>query len=153
MIERVYGLVPEGAVSDAHLDECAECGARWRQLLSRRANAVNVAEAGDVSEARLQRQRQAVWERIERPQGFWLWKWAPAAAAAGMLAAGLFLLHPPGFAPASRRPPASTTAAQLSDAQLFNDVAALSSPEAPRAAEPIRGLFEERSETQEEVVF
>ena len=70
-----------------------------------------------------------------------------------MLAAGVFLLHPPGFSPQPRPLPVSTAAAQLSDAQLFNDVAALSSPEAPLGAAPIRGLFEERRETQEEVVF
>ena len=153
LLRRVYGLAGEGAVSDPHLDHCPECGARWRQLLSRRADAVSLAKAGSVSEERLQRQRAAVWERIERPHAFWLWKWAPAAAAACMLAAGLFLLHPPGFSPVPRPLPASSVPAQLSDSQLFNDVAALSGPEAPRGAAPIRGLFEERRETEEEVVF
>ena len=153
LLRRTYGLAGEDTSAEAHLDQCPECGARWRQLQSRRANAVSLAEAGAVSEERLQRQRAAVWERIERPHAFWLWKWAPAAAAACMLAAGVFLLHPPGFSPQPRPLPVSTAVAQLSDAQLFNDVAALSSPEAPLGAAPIRGLFEERRETQEEVVF
>ena len=146
-------MAGEDASAEAHLEQCPECGARWRQLQSRRANAVSLAEAAAVSEERLQRQRAAVWERIERPHALWLWKWAPAAAAGCMLAAGVFLLHPPGFSPQPRPLPASTAVAQLSDAQLFNDVAALSSPEAPLGAAPIRGLFEERRETQEEVVF
>jgi hypothetical protein len=153
LLRRVYGVAGEGAVSEAHLEHCAECGARWQQLLSRRAATLGLAAEGSVSEERLQRQRQAVWARIERRPGVWFRKWAPAAAAACMLAAGIFLLHPPGLLPAPRPFHVSNAPAQISDAQLFNDVAVLSSPEAPRAAAPIRGLFEERRETQEEVVF
>jgi hypothetical protein len=157
LLRRVYGVVSEGAVAeahpDAHLDECPECGAKWRELLSRRAAILSLAGSAGVSEERLQRQRQAVWARIERRPGLRFWQWAPGAAAAGMLAAGILLLHTPGFSPVPRPRPAVSAAAQISDAQLFNDVAVLSAPEAPRAAAPIEGLFEERRDTEEEVVF
>ncbi len=152
LLRRLYGLESESAVAEAHLDECSECGARWQELQSRRAAALDDSSAKSVSAERLQRQRTAVWDRIERRRGFWTWKWVPAAAAAGVLAAAILLLHPAGFAPAPRRLAAQSSPAQLSDAQLFNDVAALSAPEAPRAAAPMRSLFEDRKETEEEEV-
>jgi anti-sigma factor RsiW len=139
---------------EAHLEECAECGARWRQLLDRRADALSAASAESVSDERLQRQRAAVWERIERRPGFWTWKWVPAAAAVCVLAVGIVLLHPPGVTPTPRPLTAQSSPAPLSDAQLFNDVAALSVPEAPRGAAPIEGLFEQQRDTEdEEAIF
>jgi hypothetical protein len=71
-----------------------------------------------------------------------------------MLAAGLVLLHPdrPAQAPmpqASVSALSSNSAAQISDAELFSDLSAMASPTAPKAAEPIRGLFE-NSGTEEE---
>ena len=148
LLQSVYGTGREGAAAETHLVECAECAARWQALLSRRAGVVGHADEAAVNDERLRSQRAAVWARIEgKPRG-WLWRWAPAGAAAGMIAAGMLLLQP-GFHPRAGQ----AAEARISDQQLFDDAAALSSPEAPWAAAPIRGLFEERNEPEEEVAF
>jgi len=149
LLARLYGVDVENAGAE-HLEECAECAGRWRQLLIRRAAAVSQAAEASISDERLRSQRAAVWARIDRRPAVWLWKWVPAGAAAGVVGLGLLLLSP-ALAPHKGLAPAAQT--RISDEQLFADVAVLSSPEAPRGAAPIRELFEERNESEEEVAF
>ena len=151
MLRKIYGVGGKSALAEAHLWVCEECAARWRQLLSRRAEVVSEAQEAGVSEERLRNQRAAVWARIDgRPRG-WLLRWAPAGAAAGVIALGLLLLQPGAMQHKVRTPASPET--RISDEQLFDDVARLSSPEAPQGAAPIRGLFEQRQDTEEEVAF
>lgn len=140
LLLKLYGLAPEGGVAGEHLVSCAECSRRWEAL--RLARTETLSEAGPVPENRLLAQRRAIWARIEHPRRSWFLKWAPAAATATMLAAGLFLLHPVRPVPAPAAHQAKASAAPVSDAELFSDLAAMASTSAPRAAEPIRGLFQ-----------
>jgi len=149
LLDKLYGMAPENGAFDQHLAACTACSGRWEALQLVRAEILREAGAGLVPEARLIGQRKALWARIDHPSRFWLSKWAPVAATAMMLVAGLVLLHPD-------RPPLATNsqigyqantgaAASISDAQLFSDLSMMASASAPRAAEPIRGLFENSS--------
>lgn len=144
MLWKLYGAEQTNAEAELHLEECGECGERWRELASRRAAMLDAAEAIAVDDARLRRQRLAVWQRIERRRSLPLMRWAPAGAIAGVILAGVLLLTP-GIKPRAPQP-------RISDQQLFEDAAELSAPEAPAAA-TMQGLFEGRNETEEEVAF
>jgi hypothetical protein len=148
LVRRLYGLEPESGASEEHLVECRECFGRWEALQLVRAEYLSEAETSPVSESRLVSQRRTLWARIDHPGRFWISKWAPVAATSMMLAAGFVLLHPnrPAPAPISQAPQTArqlNPAAQLSDSELFSDLSAMALPAAPKAAEPIRGLFED----------
>jgi len=154
LFRKLYGLAPESGVSEEHLNACGECSGRWKALQLVRSEYLSEAETSLVPEDRLIEQRRSLWARIDHPRKFWLSKWAPVAATSMILAAGLVLLHPdrPAQAPlpqasVSARP--SESAAQISDAELFSDLSAIASPAAPKAAEPIRGLFENSGSDEE----
>lgn len=138
LLERLYGLGDGG-----HLDECRECAGRLAAMELRRAD--SAAEGNQVSNGFLGRQRRAIYSRLEQPAPARL-RWAPALAAATLLAAVL-IYHP--SRPASQRAPAPAARPEVSVEQLFSDVFSMEQAAEPRAAEPIRALFEER-ETPEE---
>jgi hypothetical protein len=101
-----------------------------------------------MSGRKLAVQRQQILARVNQPllPGPLVWRWAPpAAAAASLLAAVLFLSRP--TSPVTP-PPAATATAVVNpeaDAQLFTDVYSMEQDVEPRAAAPIRGLFQETS--------
>lgn len=141
LLRKLYGLEPERGATEQHLMACGECSGRWESLRLLRAECMSESAVGLVPERRLIEQRRALWARIDHPRRFWLSKWAPVAATSMMLAAGLVLLQPsqPVQSPAADRLAGET---QVSDAELFSDLSAMAAPSAPRAAEPIRALFE-----------
>ena len=143
LLRKLYGLEPERGATELHLVACGECSGRWESLRLMRAEGLGVSTVGLVPERRLIEQRRALWARIDHPRRFWFSKWAPVAATSMLLAAGLVLLQPPqpiqSPAPMAGRSAAETT---VSDAELFSDLSAMAVPSAPRAAEPIRALFE-----------
>lgn len=152
LLRKLYGLAPECGASEQHLVDCDECSGHWEALRLVRAEYLSEAGTRLVAEGRLIAQRRSLWARIDHPHRFWLSKWAPVAATSMMLAAGLVLLHPSRPAPApqtSRTAGQATSAAQVSDAELFSDLSAMASPATPRAAEPIRGLFENSGSDEE----
>ena len=138
LIGLLYGL----GDAEGHLAGCPECGERWSEMhraLGR--TRVETAAATEISIRKLAVQRQEILERLERPySGPAAWRWVPAAAAASLLAAGLMIyrpssvLHPAPVAPAVNAEP---------DAQLFTDVYSMEQDVEPRAAAPIRALFQE----------
>lgn len=132
MIERLYcGGEARG---------CAECDARWAELLRRRAQAM-AEEAGPELDERLRRQRLAVYARLERPGGWRAWKVAPVGATAMLLLLGI-VLHGP------KPEPRQVAVAAVSDAQLFSEVATMVNEESPRAADSLRGLFNEETKLE-----
>lgn len=136
LIDRLYGIA--SAEVDAHLDSCVECGERLQALELRRADS---AATPVVSEDILARQRRAIMDRVESPGGSRI-KWVPAFAAACLLVV-MALVYQPGE-PVS--PPVTKSeiakSAPETDAQLFSELYAIEQAEVPRAAAPIRQLFE-----------
>ena len=108
-------------------------------------------DAPHISGRMLAVQRQQILERLEKPssgllasRGLHASRWIPAAAAAALLAVALFLSRPssvPQPAPA----PASAVVNAETDSELFTDVYSMEQDVEPRAAAPIRALFQEAS--------
>ena len=142
LIRRLYGIGEE----DDHLAACSECSDRWLaiQNVIRSARAEQ-PRAPEMTGRKLAVQRQQILARVNQPlPGSLVWRWVPpAAAAAFLMAAALFLSRP--NSPVTP-PPAATAAVNAeADAQLFTDVYSMEQDVEPRAAAPIRGLFQEAS--------
>jgi hypothetical protein len=95
----------------------------------------------EISARSLAAQRLQILERVERPTGSHAWRWVPVAAAASLLAAGLFFKQSSSVPQAA--PPASVAVNAEADAELFTDVYSMEQDVEPRAAAPIRALFQE----------
>jgi len=125
LVERLYGVG-----GDSHLDECAECSAKFREIGERRAMA---AEPRAVSYEFLAAQRRNIYARMgERPQA--RMKWIPALVAAGCLVV-VGVLTP--------RRPAQVAKPEVADTQLWSDVYSIEQSMEPIAAQPIDALFEQ----------
>ena len=141
LIRRLYGIGEE----DGHLAACADCRDRWLAI----QNVVRSARAEaprppEMSGRRLAVQRQQVLARLGQPLALSrTWRWVPAAAAASLLATALFLSRPTSSEPPPRA--ATVVANPEGDAQLFTDVYSMEQDVEPRAAAPIRGVFQEAS--------
>ena len=141
LIGMLYGL----GDADGHLAACSECSERWsamhRALGMARSESAEIAE---ISGHRLAVQRQQILERLDQPSSVSLgWRWIPVATAASLLAAVMFLHQRPG-AP-QPAPPAPAAVNAEADADLFTDVYSMEQDVEPRAAAPIRALFQEAS--------
>jgi hypothetical protein len=132
LVERLYGVDSGIAHNETHLDDCAECAERFRELSERRALA---AEPPPASYEFLAAQRRSIYARMgERPQA--RMKWVPAlAAAVCLLAAGVFVNRP-----------AQVAKPEIDDAQLFSDVYSMEQSMEPLAAKPIHAVFEQDSQ-------
>ena len=138
LIAMLYGLGDAGG----HLAGCPECGERWdamhKALGMARAESAKLTE---ISARKLATQRLEILKRLENPVSPSLaWRWAPVGAAAFLLAAGLFLHQRPTVA---NQTPAAVAAE--ADADLFTDVYSMERDVEPKAAAPIRALFQEAS--------
>jgi hypothetical protein len=127
LVDRLYGVE-----SGDHLDDCADCAERFRELRERRALA---AEPAPASYEFLAAQRRNIYARMgDRPQ--LRTKWMPAlAAAVCLLAAGVFVNRP-----------AQIAKPEIDDAQLFSDVYSMEQSMEPLAAKPIHAMFEQDSQ-------
>jgi anti-sigma factor RsiW len=133
LLLELYGAGAEAA--HRHLQACPECGARLAHLKAQRARLMSGMAAPDP--AALRAQREAVWARIEKSRGRPAWR----ALQAGALACAVFaavLLYRPATPPG---PELARAGAEVSDAQLYEDLAAMLARETPAAAEPLLGLF------------
>jgi hypothetical protein len=143
LLARLYGLEPESA--NAHLNQCPECAARLAAMESRRAGENEI----EIPAEFLAAQRRTVYERMEQRAPSHV-VWAPALAAASLLAIGL-LLYPAYHStaqPAAKRPAEARVVPaahpEMTDDQLLSDVFSMEQVAEPRAAAPIRALFEGR---------
>jgi hypothetical protein len=131
LLDRLYGV----GRRDNHLEACAECDARWNDLVARRRSLQSEPE---VSPLFLLRQRMAVMERIEPSKSSFLtWRAVTAVAGACAMALGLVIY----------RPEQSKTVAVRtvpSDSQFFSEIYSAVEQTEPRAVKPIRRLFEEQ---------
>jgi anti-sigma-K factor RskA len=141
LIRLLYGL----GDAESHVSGCADCGERWNEMLRALGKTrAEAAAAAEISGRRLALQRQEILQRVqERSYGLYAWRWVPAAAAASALAVALFLARPSSLSNPAQPAPAVVNAE--SDAQLFTDVYSMEQDVEPRAAAPIRALFQEAS--------
>jgi anti-sigma-K factor RskA len=140
LIGLLYGV---GNMEDDedHLAGCPECADRLRAMDQARLATV---EAPQISGRALAAQRQQILERLEHPlSGSHAWRWAPAAAAAALLAVALFLSRPSSTPPPV--PAAKAVVNTEADIDLFTDVYSMEQDVEPRAAAPIRALFQQAS--------
>ena len=136
LMDRLYGVHLEGS---AHLDACPECAARWA-LIEQRRRGILAA----------QQSREAEWPvRVALPWGpaaggrLWRPTWVPLLALAGVVLAAAVWLNLTGAAP----PPAPPAASAV-EAGWFEDAYSVMQPVEPRAATPIRVLFQEEAVTE-----
>ena len=91
---------------------------------------------GEVPPERLTAQRERIYHRMESGRFRFNLRYVPALAGAGALAFALLVYSP---APQVRK----TVPVQISDAQLYADVYQMVASSEPKAAEPVKGLFEQ----------
>jgi hypothetical protein len=139
LLLRLYGTEAGPRLSLAHFDECAECAARWTRLEGARAGVVAAAASVPCADEVLRAQRLAVFSRIERPARRGILRVVPAAATCFVVILAVALNRP------APQPAGPQIASAVSDEQLFADIANVVDTDAPRAVEPIRGLFSEAS--------
>jgi hypothetical protein len=144
LIERLYGL----GDADEHLAVCSECSERWSAMHSALGMArTESAKTMEVSARSLAAQRLQILERLEQPNGSPAWRWVPVAAAASLLAAGLFIKQSSSVPQSA--PPAAALVSPEADAELFTDVYSMERDVEPKAAAPIRALFQETAFEEE----
>lgn len=147
--DELIGLLYElGNIEDAdsHLAGCSECSERWSAMHTALGMArTESLKTTEISVRRLATQRQQILERLEHPSsGLLAWRWVPVATAASLLAAAMFFHHqPPDISQAP--PPAPVAVHAEADSELFTDVYSMEQDVEPRAAAPIRALFQEAS--------
>lgn len=132
ILEALYGLRPE----DAHLRNCTDCHERWRNAVEQRRW---IARGVTVPVELLSEQRTRIYDRVES-RGFGLGvRLSPALAAVAVVVLGLFV-----SAPQPKTDPAVSAMSAKSDAQFFNEISSMVDSAEPRAAAPIRNLFQEQ---------
>jgi hypothetical protein len=142
LIALVYGLGDAEKKAESHVAACSECGERLKAMGQARMATVDATE---ISGRRLAVQRLQVLERLEQPSSVLLgWRWVPVATAASLLAAAMFLHQRPGV-PEQTPPAQSAVVNAEADAELFTDVYSMERDIEPKAAAPIRALFQETS--------
>jgi hypothetical protein len=132
ILEALYGLRPE----DAHLRNCMDCHERWQNAVEQRRW---VAKGQTVPVELLIAQRSRIYDRVES-RGFGLGvRLSPALAAVAVVVMGLFV-----SAPQPKADPAVSPMSAKSDAQFFSEISSMVDSAEPRAAAPIRNLFQEQ---------
>jgi hypothetical protein len=137
LIRRLYGL--EDAHSCDHLEACLECLRRWESIRERRETVVRLPE---LSTDALRQQRIRIMDRLEQgAPPVWRRKWAAAAAAVAIIGAGLWFTRP-------QEKPLNfpeNAGAEFVDAGWYEDAYSDMQPVEPRAATPIRELFNDEA--------
>jgi hypothetical protein len=123
LLDRLY----EAGRADDHLERCDECRVRWEGFVRRRRE---VLQPPPVADAWLRAQRALIHERIERPSPL-----RPALVFAALALLAVLLNRP------AERP---TSVVASSDAQLLSEIYTMIQDDEPRAAIPVRALFEAR---------
>jgi hypothetical protein len=122
----IYGLKEK----DPHVETCNECRAELERLSAQRGRAL---DAPHVSEEFLQKQRRSIYNRLgERRRNWAALRWAASIAAVLVVVFSLTLFR-------YKNSPVT----QLSDDQLFKDIASIEQSDEPKAIQPLHKLFEE----------
>jgi len=139
LLDLLYGLDLAPGLSLAHFHSCTDCSARWQALELRRSAITVPPPLSSAAEQRLRDQRVAVLDRIGQSRA-WIWRAVPAGAAAFLFFIGIALHQPAPQIPATQ-----VASVNVTDEQLFAEIASVVDQDAPRATDSIRGLFSENS--------
>ncbi len=127
LLDRLY----ETGRTDDHLEQCETCRLRWERLLLRRRQ---VLVQPEISSAWLARAHMRLAEQMEkRPAG-----WIRAFLRPALAATALIVIAILAESPAPRPAPEIASG----DAQLLSEICTLIQEDEPRAATPVRALFE-----------
>ena len=131
LIEALYGL----REPDTHLEECTQCKGGWEGL--RRARC-ELRVTPQLPQEFLAAQWRCIEQRRERRESR-IAPALPALAAAAMVLIGIVLLRP--------APRLEPLIAQGGEGKLYMEIyeQVVAADEEPRAAVPIRALFEDRA--------
>jgi hypothetical protein len=140
LLDRLYGLDPAPDLELSHFDRCADCLNRWNALQLR--HAALTAEQAALGEDRLRAQRTAIWNRIEQSRRPLYWRAVPALSTALLLVAAVALHIPRPGEPKPDRIEYTQLQPVKSDTEFFNEIASVVNADTPRAADPIRALFD-----------
>lgn len=125
LIDRLYGISNTPPEVLAQWEATPEYRAAWERVQARRASGRPAPEPDFAA------QRREIYARLERPQVAW-GRWLSAGLATAALA-GVLLVN---------RPVAVGTAPdEISDAQLFQEIATIEQTAEPRAAATVKELF------------
>lgn len=125
LIDRLYGIETAPPEVTAVWEAGPEYRAAWQRVQARHALKPAMPEPDWAA------QRRRIYERLEHPPVSWT-KWLSAGLATAALA-GVLLVNRPG---GSRVAPD-----EISDTQLFQEIAVIEQTAEPRAAAPVRELF------------
>ncbi|MBK5294263.1 MAG: hypothetical protein JJE04_21605 [Acidobacteriia bacterium] len=124
-------------MADRHLDVCPDCQARLGEFKRRKQQGTGAPE---FTEQDLAAQRRNIHRRLKGPdQAQWSFPWMPAMATAALLLLGVLLSRPAPEADGGKE-----LMALGGDSQFYTEIYASMGSAEPRAAAPIRGLFEEK---------
>lgn len=140
LIARLYGLDE----NKEHLELCSECATRYREFEAKLHT--SASHQIDVPVELLAAQRRSILARLD--QASVARTWIPAAAVAALVMALLLSGPRESTAPVvSKQMVAKQSSASTeTDLQLFTDIYAMEQSVEPRAAAPIRALFEEEAQ-------
>ncbi len=144
LIDHLYGA----GLEDSHLSGCAACAARLDAMQARRLSIEGSAPTGsDLSADFLAAQRRAIYAKLEGQAGWWqgrnVWRWASAAAALAVVCGGVTVFEETRPVAVLQHGQQVASAAQLSDAQLADEVSLLADNPEPQPTAPLQALFSE----------
>jgi hypothetical protein len=136
IVDHIYGVGP----ADGHIDNCQECAGRFLAFQQRRLSLDSAAPSEEaLSGDFIAAQRRAIYAKIGEPRRFWsllpLRRVASAAATVVVLA-GAFLFY-------QDRQARQVARAQVSDAQLAQEVSQMAFDTEPVSTAPLKALFVE----------
>lgn len=140
LIDLLYGLKRD---TEAHLETCADCSRRWREMQRVRQTILARPAAGIEKNENdfLAAQRRAIYTRLGEAQRPASTAWIPALGAAALLALALAMYHP--AVPVSHPVHTAVAAApDASDTKLFSDVYSMVQSDEPTVAAPLHTLFD-----------
>jgi hypothetical protein len=132
----IYGVGPSGN----HLDGCSECRTRLASMQANRESVERSALTADgINPAFLAAQRRGIYQRMEKPAGWWsaipLRRWAAGVATTCVLCASLVVYQ-------HNREAEIAAQERINDARLAQEVATMAQDTDVSSMAPLEGLFE-----------
>jgi hypothetical protein len=133
IVDHIYGVGP----GDGHIDSCRVCSGRFLAFQERRLALDTVAPPVEtLSSDFVAAQRRAIYAKISEPRSFFPLRRLASAAATVIVLAGGFMFYQERHARDEAR-------AQVTDAQLAQEVSQMAFDGEPQSTAPLKALFVE----------